>query len=82
MAAEVNTGKFGDTASRNPAETGATTPVLFLSVCHYMVAEELTASTKLPMFRKQSPGWKCRMSLASYHLSTQRNTSGKEEGLT
>jgi hypothetical protein len=28
MAAEVNTGKLGDTANKNPAETGATTPVL------------------------------------------------------
>jgi hypothetical protein len=28
MAADVNTGKLGDTANRNPAETGATTPVL------------------------------------------------------
>jgi hypothetical protein len=28
IAAEVNTGKFGDTANRKPADTGAITPVL------------------------------------------------------
>jgi hypothetical protein len=32
IAADVNTGKLGDTANRNPAETGATTPVLIISL--------------------------------------------------
>jgi hypothetical protein len=32
IAADVNTGKLGDTDNRNPADTGATTPVLFISL--------------------------------------------------
>ena len=32
IAADVNTGKLGDTASKNPADTGAITPVLIISL--------------------------------------------------
>jgi len=41
IAADVNTGKLGDTASKNPAETGATTPVLIISLAQLNLGADL-----------------------------------------
>jgi hypothetical protein len=55
IAADVNTGKFGDTANKNPADTGATTPVLIISLAQSWPWCRLTIWRELRMFRKPFP---------------------------
>jgi hypothetical protein len=50
MAADVNTGRLGETANRNPAETGAATPVLLVSLAcpEFLATYNLDKAAEVP----------------------------------